>query len=311
MELDLKETLSNSKKAKGFRLQGKNLFLTYPKCLLEKKDVQEFLLSLVGCDFMLIARELHLDGTPHIHVFLTLKKKMNVKVPSFFDIAGYHGNYQTARDSDDVIAYINKSDKEPLIYGEYVGNSQTAVQKRAIKNKQMLSMPTHELVDTGLINIVQYKQVKEAIQMYQIDKILVPDYMPKTCIWIYGATGIGKSRYVRDNHPGAVFFKSQNKWWCGYNSEKIVLIDDFDMGGQCLGHYLKIWGDCYSFNAEIKGSNVKPVFDMFYITSQYLPREIWCPGDDQTKWDEQMREAIERRFKVMTVKDRVLVPYDN
>lgn len=311
MELDLKENSNSPKKTKRFQLHAKNFFLTYPRCLLEKKDVQEFLLSLVGCDYMLIARELHQDGTPHIHVLLTLKKKLNVRSTTYFDIAGYHGNYQVARDSDDVITYLNKSDTNPLQYGEYIGNSQSAVQKRALKNKQMLSMPTTELVDSGLIHISQYKQVKEAIQMYKVDKIEVPDYMPKTCIWIYGATGIGKSRYVRDHYSGSTFYKSQNKWWCGYNCEKVILIDDFDMGGQCLGHYLKIWGDCYSFNAEVKGSVVKPVYDKFFITSQYLPRSIWCAGDDQTKWDNEMREAIERRFKIMTIEDGKLVPYEN
>jgi len=308
MELDLKES---PKKSKAFRLSGRNLFLTYPKCLLEKIHVQEFLLSLVGCEYMLVARELHQDGTPHIHVFLTLNKKLNTTSAKYFDIAGYHGNYQTARDSDDVIEYLKKSDKEPLSYGQYVGNSQTAVQKRAVKNRQMLSMPPHELVDKGLIHISQYKQVKEAIQMYHVDKIEVPEYMPKECIWIYGKTGIGKSRYIRDNYSGQFFNKPMNKWWCAYECQRIVLIDDFDMGGQCLGHKLKTWADCYSFTAEVKGSVVKPVIDKFFVTSQYLPRDIWCPGDDQTKWDNEMREAIERRFKIMTVEDGKLIPYDN
>lgn len=308
MELDLKES---PKKSKPFRLSGKNLFLTYPKCLLEKIHVQEFLLSLVGVEFMLIARELHQDGTPHIHVFMTLNKKINTTSVKYFDIAGYHGNYQTARDSDDVIEYLKKSDKEPLSYGQYVGNSQTAVQKRAAKNKQMLSLPLHELVDTGLIHISQYKQVKESIQLYKVDKVSVPDYMPKECIWIYGKTGIGKSRYIRDNYGGQTFFKSMNKWWCGYEGQPTVLIDDFDMGGQCLGHYLKIWADCYSFNAEVKGSVVKPVIKNFFITSQYLPRDIWCHGEDQTKWDDEMRDAVERRFKIMTIVNGQLVSYEN
>jgi len=308
MELDLKE---QPKRIKAFRLCGKNLFLTYPKCLLEKIHVQEFILSLVGVEYMLVARELHQDGTPHIHVFLTLKKKLDTTSAKYFDIAGYHGNYQTARDSDDVIAYLNKSDTEPLSYGQYVGNSQTAVQKRALKNKQMLSMSPYELVDNGLIHISQYKQVKEAIQMYKVDKIQVPERQPKECIWIYGKTGIGKSRYIRDNYAGQFFNKPMNKWWCNYECQKIVLIDDFDLGGYCLGHNLKLWSDCYSFNAEVKGSVVKPVITHFFVTSQYLPRDIWCQGDDKSKWDNEMREAIERRFKIMTVLDGQLVPYDN
>lgn len=313
MDLELNENIVKKSdkisSEKNLRLQGRNFFLTYPRCLLEKQDVQDFLLSKVGCSYMLIAKEAHKDGTPHIHVFLTAKVKIRTTKSDYFDIAGYHGNYQTARDSDDVIQYVNKSDKNPLSYGDYVGNKQSVVQKRALQNKLLIQTSLPELVDSGVIHISQYKQMKEAINMYKIDQIKVPDYMPKKCIWIYGSTGIGKSRYIRDNHPDQVYFKAQNKWWDGYSSEKIILIDDFDMAGQCLGHYLKIWGDCYSFVAEVKGSTIKPVFDTFYITSQYLPKDIWCNGKDLDKWDEQMREAVERRFTIMTIEDKQLINY--
>lgn len=48
-----------------------------------------------------------------------------------------------------------------------------------------------------------------------------------------------------------------------------------------------------------------------FITSQYLPRDIWCPGEVEKDWDQEMREAIERRFKVVTVVNGVLEEYYN
>lgn len=291
------------KAAKKFRLTGKNFFLTYPQCFLEKQDVLDLLMAKVGIDYGLVAREFHEDGNPHIHAFLTLKKKFDTRSANFFDLGNYHGNYQVARCSDDVIDYCNKADKEPLTYGVYVGNNQSVVQKRALQNKMILSKPLPQLVDEGVIHISMYKKMKDAISSYKLDKVHVPDYMPKTCYWIYGPTGCGKSRYVRDNHPNSCYFKPQNKWWDGYDGEKVVLIDDFDMQGACLGHHLKIWGDCYSFVAEVKGTTVRPVFDTFYITSQYLPKDIWCSGTDPTKWDTELMLAIQRRFKIVTPVD--------
>jgi len=132
--------------------------------------------------------------------------------------------------------------------------------------------------------------------------------MPKDCIWITGAPGIGKSRYVRDNFD-KVYLKPQNKWWDGYKQETVILLDDFDLGGHFLGHYLKIWGDCYPFNAEIKGSTCVPVYDKFFITSNYLPSDIFCQGNDISRHDPMIVEAITRRFKLMTVKDGVLIEY--
>lgn len=316
-ELNLVENIEKKidakvvQKKKGFRLSGKNLFLTYPQCLLEKQDVLDLLTSKVGIEYALVAREFHADGNPHIHVFLTLKKKLNTTRVDFFDLGNYHGNYQTARNSDDVLDYCRKADSDPLSFGVYVGNGQSAVQKRALQNKAILGTPLPQLVDEGIVHISQYKKIKECVNLYQLDKTTVPDYMPKKCYWIYGPTGCGKSRYVRDNHPNACYYKPQNKWWDGYSGETVVLIDDFDLQGSCLGHYLKIWADCYSFVAEVKGTTIKPIIDTFYVTSQYLPKDIWCAGTDATKWDTELMLAIQRRFEIVTPVDGRLEKVDN
>lgn len=318
LELNLNENIEMSeneeqkmeKKPKKFTLQGKHFFLTYPKCTLEKTEVRDLLADKVDCEYMIIAQELHKDGTPHIHVLLGSNKKIRTKLPTYFDLGDFHGNYQTARDSDKVYGYVTKADIDPLYYGKYTGNKQSAVQKRAIQNKLMLSKTVPELVDEGLIPISQYKQYKEAIAMYKMDKVDVPDDIPKECIWIYGKPGSGKSRYIRDNFPKGTYFKAQNKWWDGFNGQSVVLIDDFDMGGACIGHYLKIWADRYSFVAEVKGGTIMPVYEKFFITSNYLPRDIWCAGEP-CKWDSQMTAAIERRFKVVEVVDGELIEYIN
>lgn len=302
MDLDRQEeTFLTKKKPRAFRLQGKNFFLTYPKCTMEKEDAASLLQHKMALDYMLIAREYHEDGSPHLHALVTSKTKLNVKNPLFFDIGSFHGNYQTARNTDDVVDYIRKADSAPLEYGLYMSNKQSEVQKRARDNKLIIDTPLHQLIDQGDISIYSYKLLRESKMLYNLDKIHVPEYMPKTCFWIYGKTGIGKSRWVRSNYPGQFFEKPQNKWWDGYSGQKVVLLDDFDLKGECLGHNLKIWADCYSFTAEIKGGTIRPVIEYFIITSQYLPRDIFCQGEDQTKWDNEMKEAIERRFQIKTI----------
>nr|WPR18641.1 MAG: replication polyprotein [Chemarfal virus 204] len=290
---------------KKFRLQSKNFFLTYPRCEVSKDEAMVQLKHLLpDIQYCAIAKELHKDGTPHLHVLLTLPKKKEITNQTFFDLGTYHGNYQSARNNEDVKEYIFKSDLTPLEYGVWESNKQTEVQKRAMDNKKIIDTPLHTLIDNGEISIYNYKQVREAKMLYNLDKIDVPDYMPKECIWIYGQTGIGKSRYIRDNFKGMFYNKPQNKWWDGYTGQTTVLIDDFDHGGSVLGHYLKIWADCYSFNAEVKGGTIRPVFDRLFVTSQYRPRDIWhCEtvGKDET----EMRLAIERRFRIMTIVDGV------
>lgn len=294
------------KEKKGYRLQTRSAFLTYPQCHIKKERALLKLKRFREPSFICVSQETHEDGNPHLHALIQWKDKFETKNATFFDLVDsedenkkYHGNYQSAKNNEDVLKYIKK-DENYLEDGVFQSNKQSEVQRRALENKKILTTPLNQLVDSGEISIHSYVGLRMAKTLYTLDSLEVPEYMPKTCLWIWGGTGIGKSRYVRTNYSG-FFNKAQNKWWDGYNGENTVLIDDFDHSGNGLGHLLKIWGDCYSFTAEIKGGTIKPVINTFIITSQYEPKDIWCKGDDQNKWDDELRKAIERRFKMKTI----------
>lgn len=319
MELDLVENKVDKNayiNKRGFRIDAKSFFLTYPQCDMPRDTAAQCIKDKLGpkdvVEYMCVAREKHEDGHFHLHALVMLTKKKSVRNPFFWDLSIlYHGNYQAARSSDEVRKYITKEDSEPYEEGVYHSNDHSLVQKRSQENKILLEKSMKQLVDDGDIHLMNYVNIRNARILYKLDNQLVPEKQPKKNMWIYGATGTGKSLYVRDNFGGKFYNKPMNKWWDGYVGERVVLLDDFDLGGQCLGHHLKIWADNYSFNAEVKGSTIKPIADVFIVTSQYLPRDIWCSGTDQSKWDDPMRQAIERRFPIYTVEDGVLVPYNN
>lgn len=72
----------------------KNIFLTYPKCPHDKLDMLSmFELKLPNnIEHYVIARELHEDGSPHIHAYLRLKKVLKIRDMNYFDIKGRHPN---------------------------------------------------------------------------------------------------------------------------------------------------------------------------------------------------------------------------
>lgn len=108
-------------------------------------------------------------------------------------------------------------------------------------------------------------------------------------LWIHGAPGVGKSHYAYHTYPGA-YRKPQNKWFDGYLGEPFIILDDFDLLGACLGHYLKIWADRWPCTGEIKGAHVALKHEKFIITSNYTPDQIWT--------DSILVEAITRRFEL-------------
>lgn len=77
---------------------------------------------------------------------------------------------------------------------------------------------------------------------------------PKTCLWIYGKPGSGKTRWAVSHYPQA-YRKLQNKWWDSYQAHKAVIIDDLGQEAKAwIGTFLKQWADpWYNHPGEVKG----------------------------------------------------------
>nr|WRQ96236.1 AC4 protein [Squash leaf curl China virus] len=110
-----------------FKVNAKNYFLTYPKCSLTKEEALSQLKTLespTSKKFIKICRELHEDGSPHIHVLIQFEGKFQCKNNRFFDLvsqsrsAHFHPNIQGAKSASDVKQYIDK-DGDVLEWGVF------------------------------------------------------------------------------------------------------------------------------------------------------------------------------------------------
>lgn len=101
-----------------YRINARNIFLTYPRCLIDKKIVLDKLVDLMDPSYAVVSCEKHEDGTPHLHALLCLKKKIDIRNERYFDIQGYHPNIQGAKHLGKTKNYVCK-DKNFIEFGEY------------------------------------------------------------------------------------------------------------------------------------------------------------------------------------------------
>nr|QBC98514.1 Replication Initiation protein; Rep [Cotton leaf curl Kokhran virus]QBC98598.1 Replication initiation protein; Rep [Cotton leaf curl Kokhran virus] len=112
---------------KRFKIQAKNYFITYPHCSLTKEEALSQIQAIntpSNKKYIKLCRELHEDGSHHLHVLIQFEGKFVCTNNRFFDLvsptrsAHFHPNIQGAKSSSDVKAYIDK-DGDTLEWGEF------------------------------------------------------------------------------------------------------------------------------------------------------------------------------------------------
>lgn len=113
-----------------YRKDAKGWFLTYPRFDIGLDDAWAEMVKLepvpgAKVDKLLVARELHEDGMPHLHVYVTFKDRIRTNNMRAFDVLGKHPNVQTAKSPKHVIKYCLKD-------GNYKANFEVKI-KASVK----------------------------------------------------------------------------------------------------------------------------------------------------------------------------------
>lgn len=262
--------------------------------------------KIENCIYGVIGKEVSASGTKHLQGFYYFKTEKSLKqMKEIFQKAHWKNKYKNS-------LFVNTSNyckkgEQPHAEWEIAKENGVNWGKNAVyKEFGILPMDQKRKGEFGdktikerwnLAKEGKFEELPpEQIKIYEYifrKHSSISDRNELNNLWIYGQSGIGKSKYVNDNYPDA-YKKMMNKWWDGYNHEETVVLEDFDPShSQYLSYYLKIWADHYKFNAEVKGGSLTIRPKIFIITSQYLPDQ--CFHEDKTL------EAIGRRFKIINL----------
>ena len=96
-----------------------------------------------------------------------------------------------------------------------------------------------------------------------------------------GPTGVGKSTLVETKFPlSNSYWLSRNRsgptWWCGYDSEETIVIDEFE--GWIAQSDMQRICDNKPLSLQVKCSAAWALYNRVVIISNYHPGEWWRDG---------------------------------
>lgn len=292
------------------QIKYSQVLLTYPQCEKSKDELMDWLKQNEKIECAIVCHENHHETEgEHLHAWIKFKVQQQVtasKWGTLFDWEDIHGNYQRVtvnmRSIADTVKYVMK-DGDVTIWNcnpDALMNPKS--HERKYNTKHILETDIKELVENNEIAPRDYNAIIRAQTHWKLINTPIADAEHTKGVWIVGPPRIGKSKSVRvygEKH-GGLYIKAQNKWWDGYRMEPNILIDDFDTTS--LWHHLKLWADCYSFPAEVKGATVTVNFKHLFITSNYTIEEL-MKKENRFEFDNTLYQALTSRFIVIDWND--------
>lgn len=222
--------------------------------------------------YLVAGKEVGESGTPHIQGYCVFKNPC-----AFSTVKGALSRAHIAvalGNAEENFAYCSKE-------GDYIefGSRPMSSADKGLKGKEYWETQWKLAVDDKLDEIdpklkLTHWKTLVSIRDYHL-KDLGNQYRPGVKnYWLYGPTGTGKSRAVREAFSD-IYYKMANKWWNNYTGQDVVLIEDLDKSHAVLGHHLKLWADSYPFRGEVKNSTMMARPKHIVVTSNYHPKDVF------------------------------------
>nr|UOF76839.1 rep protein [Cressdnaviricota sp.] len=263
--------------------------------------------------YMCLSKEVGECGTPHIQGFIVFKNQVKWKTLMNRIRCYWDPKYEKAT-CEHNRNYVGKfGDKwtqkpTPLEFWE-AGTMPMSAAERSKKGGEATKEMWQNVIQLAKENNFQDLAVEQPeimvkhignlqkvrTQLQERPRDLAPG--TKCGIWIMGVPGTGKSHHVKSVFPShKLFWKSLNKWWCGWQPQhKYAFLDD--VGAEqatWIGYFLKIWTMEGAFQAEMKGASqlIRP--ELIIVTSNSSIQELFGNHNDSALVD-----ALYRRFTVI------------
>lgn len=246
----------------------------------------------IQCRYIQFGKEIASTGTPHLQGFIIFK---SVKTLSAAIKCLPRSHVEICKGSaEQNMAYTGK-DGDVFKKGD-PPKTQEECGKRGEAYWQDIKKKMEERRDDELpaaFTVGQFP-LYEKLRAKRARTAKLQDVVTKH-LWFYGKTRTGKSRRAREiaeeKAPNEEPYrkKQATKWWCGYEEQKVVIIEEMAPKYAYQLEEFKEWTDRYPFPAEKKSFGqitIRP--ELIIVTSNYSIEQIWP--------DPEENEPILERF---------------
>ncbi len=232
----------------------------------------------------------------HIQFYGELnKQKSGRQLKKFFNDNTIHIEVRKGT-QEQAIGYCSKLDTrigEPVTFGtpRVQGRRSDITQVRADAKAGRRLVDIIDDLETPNFQTIRCAQILKSI--YSRARTEKPYVM-----WIYGGTGLGKTRFVYDKwNIDDIYIKNMTKWWDGYEQHEVVLVDDYRRDF-CKFHELLTLTDRYPCQREIKGGTVQINSKFIIFTSPRKPQDMW-----ENRTTEDLKQLMRRVDRVVRIED--------
>lgn len=224
----LESATSDLESKAKFRLNASRVLITYPQAPPHwtKEHVQAHIkLRLpAAVESMVVARELHRDGSPHFHVLVSCVKKMDITNVRHFDLEEKHPNFRTVKRGKD---HFFTTAEYCMKGGDFISdNLNLFPNSKNFRKKQADHEAWIEHVNAKNSVAVRWPWVLPEGTVMQ--KPSDPETSKRRHVWLYGASDLGKTTWLHDTFAGQKIYIASTSTFAfdSYNGEEIIVFDD-------------------------------------------------------------------------------------
>lgn len=259
------------------------MFRNYVFTLNNYTEEEEELIKGLECKYLVYGHEVGEQGTPHLQGYIEFKQGKRVTtLHKTLPRVWFKERAGTAKQAAD---YCKKS-KDFYEKGEISKQGHRSdldhVASMVAEGKSL-----KDIAEEVPATFIRYNRGIEALKC--ITTVDRDPNDPPCVMWLWGETGVGKTRAATETFDSYYIKDCNTKWWNGYEQQTAIIIDDFN-GKWDFENLLRLL-DRYPYQGETKGGHIKINSPIIIITCSRAPNEIWG-GKDLAQIERRLNNNI-------------------